>query len=129
MAQVLINIRMDENLKKTMEQTCQLLGMNITTAFTIFAKKMCREQRIPFDVSIDPAYNCETLIDEEVNESDKMLNAAVELAVEHGSISTSLIQRRLKIGYGKAQQLVETMESMGIIGPKPRNLLITKEGV
>lgn len=57
MAQVLINIRMDEDLKKSMEHTCQLLGMNMTTAFTIFAKKMSREKRIPFEVSVDPFYS------------------------------------------------------------------------
>ena len=47
MAQTLVNIRMDEELKKNMEQTCQELGMNMTTAITIFAKKMTREKRIP----------------------------------------------------------------------------------
>jgi len=56
MAQVLVNIRMDEELKKSMESTCRTLGMNMTTAFTIFAKKVSREQRIPFDVSVDPFY-------------------------------------------------------------------------
>ena len=53
----LVNFRMDENLKKNMEQTCQDLGLNMTTAFIIFAKKMSREKRIPFDVSIDPFYS------------------------------------------------------------------------
>lgn len=57
MAQTSINIRMDEDLKKSMEQTCQELGMNMTTAFTIFAKKMSREKRIPFEVSVDPFYS------------------------------------------------------------------------
>ena len=57
MAQVLVNIRMDEDLKKSMEDTCRTLGMNMTTAFTIFAKKVSREQRIPFDVSVDPFYS------------------------------------------------------------------------
>ena len=57
MAQVLVNIRMDEELKKSMELTCRTLGMNMTTAFTIFAKKVSREQRIPFDVSVDPFYS------------------------------------------------------------------------
>lgn len=57
MAQTLVNIRMDEELKKSMEQTCQELGMNMTTAFTIFAKKMSREKRIPFEVSVDPFYS------------------------------------------------------------------------
>lgn len=57
MAQTLVNIRMDEELKRNMEQTCQELGMNMTTAITIFAKKMTREKRIPFDVSVDPFYS------------------------------------------------------------------------
>jgi DNA-damage-inducible protein J len=53
----LVNIRMDSELKKSMEQTCRDLGMNMTTAFTIFAKKMTHEKRIPFEVSVDPFYN------------------------------------------------------------------------
>ena len=61
MSQTLVSFRMDENLKKAMELTCQELGMNMTTAFTIFAKKMCREKRIPFEVSIDPFYSASNL--------------------------------------------------------------------
>lgn len=57
MAQTLVNFRMDEDLKQEMEKTCQDLGMNMTTAFIIFAKKMTREKRIPFEVSIDPFYS------------------------------------------------------------------------
>ncbi|WKY44025.1 type II toxin-antitoxin system RelB/DinJ family antitoxin [Eubacteriaceae bacterium ES2] len=58
MGQTTISIRIDDKLKKEMEKTCNELGMNITTAFTIFAKKMSREHRIPFEVSVDPFY-CE----------------------------------------------------------------------
>lgn len=57
MAQAMVNFRMDEDLKKSMESVCQELGMNMTTAFIIFAKKMTREKRIPFDVSVDPFYS------------------------------------------------------------------------
>lgn len=57
MAQTLINIRMDEELKKSFDSVCSELGMNMTTAITIFAKKMVRENRVPFDVSIDPFYS------------------------------------------------------------------------
>ena len=56
MAQTNVNIRMDEELKSNMEATCRMLGMNMTTAFTIFAMKMTREMRIPFEVSVDPFY-------------------------------------------------------------------------
>ena len=44
-----VNFRMDADLKKSMEQTCSELGMSMTTAFTIFAKKVSREKRIPFE--------------------------------------------------------------------------------
>ena len=57
MAQTMVNFRMDENLKREMEQICKELGMSMSTAFTIFAKKMTREKRIPFDVCIDPFYS------------------------------------------------------------------------
>jgi len=57
MAQAMVNFRMDEELKKNMEQTCQELGMSMTTAFTIFAKKVTREKRIPFEISADPFYS------------------------------------------------------------------------
>ena len=52
---------MDEDLKREMEIVCNELGINITTAFTIFAKKLTREKRIPFSVSIDPFYSSENI--------------------------------------------------------------------
>jgi DNA-damage-inducible protein J len=57
MAQSMITFRMDSELKNKMEKLCDNLGMNLTTAFTIFAKKMTREQKIPFEVSYDPFYS------------------------------------------------------------------------
>jgi DNA-damage-inducible protein J len=73
MGQILINIRMDEDLKKSMERTCKALGMNMSTAFTIFAKKMSREQRIPFEVSVDPFYSADnmTAIDEAASQIER----------------------------------------------------------
>ena len=61
MSQVLVNFRMDEEDKKGMEAVCKELGMNMSTAFNIFAKKMKREKRIPFDVSVDPFYSAENM--------------------------------------------------------------------
>ena len=57
MSQVLVNFRMDEDDKKGMEDVCKEIGMSMTTAFTIFAKKVRRERRIPFEVSADPFYS------------------------------------------------------------------------
>ena len=52
-----VNFRMDADLKKSMEQVCADMGLSMTTAFTIFAKKVSREKRIPFEVSADPFYS------------------------------------------------------------------------
>jgi DNA-damage-inducible protein J len=52
-----VNFRLDEEVKKSMEQACSDLGLSMSAAFTIFAKKVGRERRIPFDVSVDPFYS------------------------------------------------------------------------
>lgn len=57
MAQTTISVRMDESLKKEFDRICNELGFSMTTAITMLAKKMTREKRIPFDVSIDPFYS------------------------------------------------------------------------
>ena len=57
MSQTLVNIRIDEDVKKSMEETCKELGITMSAAFNIFARKMSREKRIPFEVSIDPFYS------------------------------------------------------------------------
>ena len=62
---------------------------------------------------------------------DPMLRAAIELALESDKISTSLIQRRLSLGYGRAAKLIDEMEKRGFVSPpdgqKPRKILITKQ--
>ncbi len=64
-------------------------------------------------------------------EGDELLPAAVEVILESGQASVSMLQRRLKLGYARAARIVDEMEDKGIVGPfegsKPRQLLITKE--
>ena len=58
MSQTTVNIRMDSELKKQFEAFCSDVGMNMTTAFCVFAKKAVRERRIPFEISAeDPFYS------------------------------------------------------------------------
>lgn len=57
---VSLNIRMDKDLKNNLSNLCDELGMNVSTAFTIFAKAMVRRGGIPFDVALDEP-NKETL--------------------------------------------------------------------
>ena len=64
-------------------------------------------------------------------EVDELLSAAVEVVLETGQASVSMLQRRLKLGYSRAARLVDQMEERGYVGPfegsKPRQLLITRE--
>ena len=64
-------------------------------------------------------------------EEDELLAAAVEVILETGQASVSMLQRRLKLGYSRAARLVDQMEERGIVGPfegsKPRQMLITRE--
>lgn len=60
MAQTNINIRIDDDLKQQFDRLCCELGLNMSTAFNIFAKTMVRQQKIPFEVALDVP-NAETL--------------------------------------------------------------------
>ena len=51
MAQATFSVRMDENLKRQFDILCADFGMNASTAFTVFAKAVVRERRIPFEIS------------------------------------------------------------------------------
>ncbi len=68
---------------------------------------------------------------DETDDDDPMLKEAIKLAVDSGKISTSLIQRRLSLGYGRAAKLIDRMQHMGIVsepdGPRPRQVLISRE--
>lgn len=76
-----------------------------------------------FDVPLSSDFD-----DEE--EEDDLYPAAVRLVVSHGQASTSMLQRRFKIGYGRAARLLDLMERRGIVGPldgaKPRQVLVTR---
>lgn len=52
MSQTTVSIRMDENVKKGLEEFCAKVGMNISVAVNLFANAVIREQRIPFDISL-----------------------------------------------------------------------------
>lgn len=60
-----------------------------------------------------------------------MLDEAIKVVVENGMASTSLLQRKLKLGYARAARIVDEMEQRGVVGPyegsKPRKVLISKE--
>ncbi len=67
----------------------------------------------------------------DIDTSDEKLEEAIEYVVEAGQASTSALQRRFKLGYGRAARLIDIMEEMGVVGPfegsKPRQVLMTKQ--
>ena len=64
-------------------------------------------------------------------DADEMLDAAIDVVVESGQASTSMLQRRLKLGYSRAARIIDQMEERGIVGEfegsKPRKILITRD--
>lgn len=72
-----------------------------------------------------------TGLKEDGPDEDPMLNDAIKVVVENGQASTSLLQRKLKLGYARAARIVDEMEQRGVVGPyegsKPRRVLITKD--
>ena len=56
-----VNFKLDADVKRDIERACKEMGLSLTTAFTIFAKKVGRECRIPFEVSADPFYSEENM--------------------------------------------------------------------
>lgn len=72
-----------------------------------------------------------TGLKEDGPDEDPMLNDAIKVVVENGQASTSLLQRKLKLGYARAARIVDEMEQRGVVGPyegsKPRRVLITMD--
>lgn len=68
---------------------------------------------------------------EDEKERDELFNEAAKLVIRHDQGSTSLIQRRLKVGYARAGRIVDQLERVGILGPpdgsKAREVLISEE--
>lgn len=82
MAQTSINVRMDADLKNSLENVCQELGINLSTAFTIFAKKVARERRIPFELTLDPFYSKENM--------ERLKESIAQIEVAGGTIHEEL---------------------------------------
>jgi DNA-damage-inducible protein J len=71
MSTINVSIRMETDLKQQSERLFAEMGMNMTTAFTIFAKAAVREGRIPFEIRVDPFYNRQNL--------DRLARAAADM--------------------------------------------------
>ena len=77
MEKAVVNFRIDKTTKKEMEEICEDIGISIGTAFNIFAKKLIRERRIPFELDSDPFYSKENI--ERLKRSIEQMEKLVEL--------------------------------------------------
>jgi len=70
-------------------------------------------------------------VNNDTSDDDELLPQVIEMVIEHGQASASLIQRKFKVGYSRAARILDQMESWGIVGPadgsKPRQILVTKQ--
>lgn len=86
---------------------------------------------VRYDEDITEKINLETEPESDLGECDELLPKAIEIAVSLGNISTSMVQRRLGVGYARAGRIIDQMEARKIIsgadGSKPRNVLITAD--
>ena len=82
MAMVNVNIRMEKEVKERLNGFCKEVGMNMSTLFNVFAKKVIRDNRIPFSVDIDPFYS---------EENVKWLNESIK-QMKEGKIVTKTIE-------------------------------------
>ena len=80
---------------------------------------------------IENAVRSDAEREEVINEYDPKLAEAVEIVVEAGQASVSMLQRRMRVGYARAGRLIDEMEKRGIVseadGAKPRTVLISRE--
>ena len=81
MAQAMVNFRMDEELKKDMDETCKQMGMTATAAYTIFAKKVTQDKRIPFEIVADSFYSAQNM--ERLAKAIEDVNAGKATLKEH----------------------------------------------
>lgn len=131
----------DEEIKKIADNSKNIEDISVHN-FGEQAKAMFRNKQNSENIGYD-ANIMEYIIKNEINDfefdgddaddADELLPQAIEYACELGQISTSMIQRRFKLGYSRAAKIIDQIEARGLIseanGSKPREVLITKDNL
>jgi len=143
------NIRLNPVIKDKAEKTFAEFGLNLSEAINVFLHMSIKCRGFPFEIREPSPDSPEMLAfikleDEEIEANgeydgdilkeagqDSALKSAIEIAIDTGKISTSLLQTKLSLGYARAARIIDAMEKMNIIGPfggaTPRKILITRD--
>ena len=116
----LINIRVDDSLKENVETILEDMGLNMTTAITIYLKEIVRSKQIPFTI-VSSINNIEENVSSTDEPVDETYNKIKEFALKREYMSISAISRNFALGFVKSNKYFDKLKDDGIIKENPDN--------
>ena len=116
----LINIRVDDSLKENVETILEDMGLNMTTAITIYLKEIVRSKQIPFTI-VSSINNIEENVSSKEEPVDETYNKIKEFAKQQKYMTISSICRNFAMGYNKASKYFDKLKDDGLIKENPDN--------
>ena len=116
----LINIRVDDSLKENVETILEDMGLNMTTAITIYLKEIVRSKQIPFTI-VSNIKNIEENVSSKEEPVDETYNKIKEFAKQQKYMTMSSISRNFAMGFVKASEYFDKLKDDGIIKENPDN--------
>ncbi|MDD7622635.1 MAG: type II toxin-antitoxin system RelB/DinJ family antitoxin [Candidatus Onthovivens sp.] len=116
----LINIRVDDSLKENVETILEDMGLNMTTAITIYLKEIVRSKQIPFTI-VSNIKNIEENVSSKEEPVDETYNKIKEFAKQQKYMTMSSISRNFAMGFVKASEYFDKLKDDGVIKEDPNN--------
>ena len=116
----LINIRVDDSLKENVETILEDMGLNMTTAITIYLKEIVRSKQIPFTI-VSSINNIEENVSSKEKPVDETYDKIKEYAKQQKYMTMSSISRNFAMGFVKASEYFDKLINDGIIKEDPNN--------
>ena len=116
----LINIRVDDSLKENVETILEDMGLNMTTAITIYLKEIVRSKQIPFTI-VSNIKNIEENVSSKEEPVDETYDKIKEFAKQQKYMTMSSISRNFAMGFVKASEYFDKLKDDGVIKEDPNN--------
>ena len=116
----LINIRVDDSLKENVETILEDMGLNMTTAITIYLKEIVGSKQIPFTI-VSNIKNIEENVLSKEEPVDETYNKIKEFAKQQKYMTMSSISRNFAMGFVKASEYFDKLKDDGVIKEDPNN--------